>query len=83
MAAWGWGMEGNSVVCWAHRTVPHRGTTRRYRCREHHRPDLIITGTSRRPPYRERGVGIRGGESGERLQTDTVLYCCVGNAGVT
>lgn len=76
-------MDTHSVVCWAHRTVPHRGTTRRYRCREHHRPDLIITGTSRRPPYRERGVGIRGGKSGERLQTDTVLYCCVGNAGVT
>lgn len=67
-------MDTHSVVCWAHRTVPHRGTTRRYRCREHHRPDLIITGTSRRPPYRERGVGIRG----EKAERDCrPIRCCI------
>lgn len=50
-------MDTHSVACWAHRRALRRETPRRYHCQEHHLPDLIVTGTSRRPPYREPGVG--------------------------
>lgn len=55
-------MDTHSVVCWAHCRALHRERPRRYRCQEHHLPDPIVTGTSRHPPYREKGVG--GGGSG-------------------
>lgn len=61
-------MDTHPVVCWAlHREIP-----RRYRCQEHYLPDLIATGISRRPPYRERGVG-RGEWERERRP----IVCCI------
>lgn len=71
-------MDTHSVVCWARRMAPHREIPPRYRCQEHHLPGLIVTGTSRRPPYLKRGVG-----GGVGVGDQTVPYCCVGNAGVT
>lgn len=65
-------MDTHSVVCWARRRALHREISRRYRCQEHHLPDLIVTGTSRRPPYRERGVG-RGEWERERRP----IRCCI------
>lgn len=50
-------MDTHSVVCWARRRALHRERPRRCRCKEHHLLNLIITGTSRRPPYRQRDVG--------------------------
>lgn len=67
-------MDTHFVVCWAHRRTPHRETPLRYRCREHHLPDLTVTGTSRRPPYREQGV--RGGSgTGNTDRYGVVLLC--------
>lgn len=66
-------MDTHSVVCWARRRALHREISRRYRCQEHHLPDLMgVTGTSRRPPYRERGVG-RGEWERERRP----IRCCI------
>lgn len=67
-------MDTHSVVCWARRTALRRETPRRCRCQAHHLPGLIVTGTSHRPPYRERGV--QEGESGSG-ETESVPYCCV------
>lgn len=65
-------MDTHRVVCEAHRTAPQREISRRYRRQELHLPDLKVTETSHRPPYRVRSVGrrIRG----------CMLHCCVGNA---
>ena len=68
-------MDTHSVVCSAHRTALHREITRRYRCREHHLPDLIVTETSHRPPYRKRGVGRRAWAQRTDPWMDALLWC--------
>lgn len=65
-------MDTHSLVCRERRKALHREIPRRCRCQEHHLPDRIVTGTSRRPPYRERDVG-RGEWERERRP----MYRCI------
>lgn len=65
-------MDTHSLVCRGRRKALHREIPRRCRCQEHHLPGRIVTGTSRRPPYRERDVG-RGEWERERRP----MYCCI------
>lgn len=76
-------MDTHPVVCWARRTALRRETPRRYRCRVHHLPGLTAAGTSRRPPYRERGVQEGGERVGDGRANRCRIVVSVGNAGVT
>lgn len=65
-------MDTHFVVYWVDRREARLETLRRCRCQEHHLRDLTVTGTSRRPPYREKGVGEYD------RATQWSPYCCVG-----
>lgn len=65
-------MDTHSLVCRGRCKALRREISRRCRCQEHHLPDLIVTGTSRRPPYRERDVG-----RGEWEREHRPMYCCI------
>lgn len=67
-------MDTHFVVYLVNHREPSPVTLRRYRRQEHHLQDLLVTGTSHRPPYREQ----RRGRSRTVQRNDMErLYCCV------